>query len=290
MDTQVAQAFIVSAIDHWDDELGRKLSLVSTSRRTGEFRASDIIVTGLVTGDIEGHACLAVDENTARVGFSARHGRWPESIGDDVLELVGDLGKHLFAQASVLLSENDATCKVSYIGVSISGGKPVGRGGAHGDLIHLQGRRSSSGEADNIRIWISLAGDDGPAGDSPPEDEPAEAFAESEGEPRESATQRESASPPVADEYQMAAPGPAAGAGTDGTNGNLPDVLRARRFELVNEAGETRAVLSTVPDGSPYLILADAKGQIRVAIALSKTDAPRVMLLDELGGKIWEKP
>lgn len=97
MDKQVAQAFIVPAVEHWDNEFGRKLSLVSTGRRTGEFRASDIIVTGLVNGDIEGHACLAVDDNTARVGYSARHGRWPESIGDGVLDLVGDFARDLFA-------------------------------------------------------------------------------------------------------------------------------------------------------------------------------------------------
>ena len=275
MDRHIAQAFIAPAVDHWENEFGRKLKVVSTGRRTGEFRASDIVVTGLMSGDLEGHVCLAVDENTARVGFSARHGRWTESVNDEVLELVGELGRDLFGRASDLLSQAGATCKVRYIGVSISEGKPVGIGGGGGDLIHLESRRPGSGETDNLRLWISLKGDDDP----PPEDEPTDATDDVEREPSEPTIEDETATPAAADEGKL-----------DDAAGDLPDVMRARRFELVNEAGQTRAVLSTVPDGSPYLVLADAKGQIRVAIALSKSDAPRIMLLDELGGKIWEKP
>lgn len=63
----------------------------------------------------------------------------------------------------------------------------------------------------------------------------------------------------------------------------LVDVVRARRFVLVDAAGEVRASLAVRPDGAPGLILLDAAGKPRVVLAVRSDGAPHLTLFDAAG-------
>ena len=61
---------------------------------------------------------------------------------------------------------------------------------------------------------------------------------------------------------------------------SVPDVLRARMIELVDERGQVRANLKVEPDGAAVFRLRDAKGTIRVKLAASE-DGSGLVLLDD---------
>lgn len=67
-------------------------------------------------------------------------------------------------------------------------------------------------------------------------------------------------------------------------------VVRARRFEVVDEAGETRAALRVLPDGSPGLDLYDAAGEVRAGLEVNRDGSPALRLADAAGNIIWQAP
>jgi hypothetical protein len=65
--------------------------------------------------------------------------------------------------------------------------------------------------------------------------------------------------------------------------GETGKVIRANAFVLVDEQGDTRAVLAAGKDGlEPGLCLFDEKGEVRAALSVSD-DGPRLVLYDEKG-------
>ena len=62
------------------------------------------------------------------------------------------------------------------------------------------------------------------------------------------------------------------------------DVVRAQRFEVVDAAGKTRAVLGVLADGSPGLWMYDAAEKTRAVLAV-KTDGLTVLALLDAAGK-----
>jgi CheY-specific phosphatase CheX len=68
---------------------------------------------------------------------------------------------------------------------------------------------------------------------------------------------------------------------------DVPDVVRAKRFELVDDDGHTRAVIGRLGDGSPHVILADDKGPMRCAIWLAPNGTPSVAFFDANGRRSW---
>jgi hypothetical protein len=69
--------------------------------------------------------------------------------------------------------------------------------------------------------------------------------------------------------------------------GGPPKVLRAQRFELVNEKGEARAVLDLSKpvrgNVTPGLVLIDRKGKPRAGFTLGDDDIPALVLFDKNG-------
>lgn len=63
----------------------------------------------------------------------------------------------------------------------------------------------------------------------------------------------------------------------------VPEVIRAQKFELVDEEGKVRAVLGLGRDGAPNLDLSDAKGLKRATLALLPDGSPVLMLSDARG-------
>ena len=60
----------------------------------------------------------------------------------------------------------------------------------------------------------------------------------------------------------------------------VPDLVNARRFELVDAAGKVRAVLGLEPDGSPTLDLFDPAGRMRAFLKLGPDGSPGLALCD----------
>jgi hypothetical protein len=70
----------------------------------------------------------------------------------------------------------------------------------------------------------------------------------------------------------------------DATPGPVQDSVRARRFELVDERGNVRAVLGTQNDsGAPGFLVSDSAGRPRIALHVSAEDTPAFDLLDASG-------
>ena len=63
----------------------------------------------------------------------------------------------------------------------------------------------------------------------------------------------------------------------------VAEVVRARRFEMVDAAGKARAVLSVLPDGRTGLLLVDAGGKGRVILRLHSDGTPVLALYDAAG-------
>jgi hypothetical protein len=63
-------------------------------------------------------------------------------------------------------------------------------------------------------------------------------------------------------------------------DGKVPDVLRARMIELVDDHGQARANLKVEPGGEVVFRLRDAQGAIRVKLGAS-ADGSGLLLLDD---------
>ncbi len=63
----------------------------------------------------------------------------------------------------------------------------------------------------------------------------------------------------------------------------VPDVVKARRFEVVDAAGKIRASLGVLPSGAPGLGLSDAAGDLRVTLAVNADGGPNLALFDAAG-------
>ena len=57
-----------------------------------------------------------------------------------------------------------------------------------------------------------------------------------------------------------------------------PEVITANAFRLKDENGRTRALLTTLDNGKPSLLLFDDKGQSRLEVGLQADGAPRFVL------------
>lgn len=73
----------------------------------------------------------------------------------------------------------------------------------------------------------------------------------------------------------------------DGSNrtdsGPYQDVVRAKSFELVNDAGALRARLTVDDDGEPQLTMLDKNGNYRLALFQEDDGTPGLVLLDQNG-------
>ena len=61
------------------------------------------------------------------------------------------------------------------------------------------------------------------------------------------------------------------------------EVVRARRFELVDSEGKVRAALAVDEEGVPGLALSDGDGNVRAALILGREGIPRLNLLSKTG-------
>jgi hypothetical protein len=62
-----------------------------------------------------------------------------------------------------------------------------------------------------------------------------------------------------------------------------PEVLRARRIEVVDAAGRLRILLGVLPDGTPMLGLSDAARRLRIGLAVHPNGLAQLTLGDAAG-------
>jgi hypothetical protein len=63
----------------------------------------------------------------------------------------------------------------------------------------------------------------------------------------------------------------------------VPEVVKAKRFELVDSEGKVRAALALHEDGSPGLCLCDEEGRVRATLLLDRHGLPRLSVLSTAG-------
>jgi hypothetical protein len=76
---------------------------------------------------------------------------------------------------------------------------------------------------------------------------------------------------------------------TTATAQEVPDVLRARAWELVDQRGQSRATMTVSPDGEAVLRLRDSTGTIRVKLGADEHGSGLVLLngSTELGAQLF---
>jgi hypothetical protein len=62
--------------------------------------------------------------------------------------------------------------------------------------------------------------------------------------------------------------------------GTVASVIQAERFEVVNQDGDVRALLTTLEDGWPSFTLMDENGEFRAWLFLSADGSPNLILVD----------
>jgi hypothetical protein len=67
-------------------------------------------------------------------------------------------------------------------------------------------------------------------------------------------------------------------------------VLRVQRIEMVNYAGQVRAMLVVPPNGLPELRLYDADGRVRIWLAVLPDGSPGLGLYDAAGRVLFQAP
>ena len=65
--------------------------------------------------------------------------------------------------------------------------------------------------------------------------------------------------------------------------GTVASVIQAERFEVVNQDGDVRALLTTLEDGWPSFTLMDENGEFRAWLFLSADGSPNLILVDNSG-------
>ena len=69
-----------------------------------------------------------------------------------------------------------------------------------------------------------------------------------------------------------------------------PMVVKARAFELVDENGQRRALLSVSPEGTVALGLFDKQGRVRSSVGLLPDGEPVSTMKDAEGNTVWGAP
>ena len=72
--------------------------------------------------------------------------------------------------------------------------------------------------------------------------------------------------------------------------GAVQDVVRAKKFQVVDDQGKKRAALGLSDDGGPALLLYDADGKKRAGLFLASDGSPSLSLYRKGGTVAWHAP
>lgn len=258
MHQEVINAFIAPAKYVWKQEFGQALTVAATEPVEFEKTGPGITLLCLVEGTLTGSFGLYLDTDTAKALSAAMRGRWVADFEDLMQKTLADMSRKINEQAQPLLNKIGYECTISESMVIEERGLPYPR--EHGEQTMVRF------ECDLGTIAMILS------------------FVDSKGDSiRQQVAERRAAEKAAADAETNAA----FKATLDFNPDQVPEVVRAKRFEIVAENGATRAILGLLADGSPHVVLADTNGRMRCAIWLAPDGAPQMAFFDADGRRSW---
>ncbi len=251
MHREVINAFIAPIKYIWKQEIGSNITTADTEPTMEMDKTGDgFTFIAPISGTLTGTFGMYLDDSTASSLSAGMRGRWVAEFEDELQKVLVRVTKKVTAAAQPLLFKLGYDCKIGE--VSCLEGRnieyPRPRGeDAEQAVAYLQ--------TDFGTIAIILSFIDTVTLDA-----------------REAVTARER------EEWL---------ASLDFVPEDVPDVVRAKRFEMVDDDGHTRAVIGRLRDGSPHVVLADTDGRMRCAIWLAPNGTPSVAFFDDNGKRSW---
>jgi CheY-specific phosphatase CheX len=250
MHREVISAFIAPIKYVWEQEFGSEITTADTEVIEMEKPGEGYTFIAPVEGSVTGTFGLYLDDATASALTASMRGRWVAEYEDELQKTLIRVVEKVTAAAQPLLIKLGYECKIGEISWIDEKNQEYPRPtgeGAEQTVAYL--------ETDFGTIALILS------------------FIDTitlQAKKARDASNRE--------EWL---------ASLDFVPDDVPEVVRAKRFELVDDDGHTRAVIGRLGDGSPHVILADDKGQMRCAIWLAPNGTPSVAFFDANGRRSW---
>ncbi|MBT6681258.1 MAG: hypothetical protein HOB07_04310 [Chloroflexi bacterium] len=250
MHREVISAFVAPIKYVWEQEFGTDITTADTEVVEMEKTGDGYTFIAPITGTLSGTFGLYLDDSTADAISAGMRGRWVAEFEDELQKTLIRVTEKVTAAAKPLLGKLDYECEIGEI-TWIEGKNqeyPRPTGeGAEQTVAYLE---TSFG---TIAVVLSLI---------------------------DTITmQAREANAARAREEWLAS--------LDFVPEDVPDVIRAKRFEMVDDDGHTRAVIGRLGDGSPHVVLADTDGRMRCAIWLAPNGTPSVAFFDDHGRRSW---
>jgi CheY-specific phosphatase CheX len=250
MNREVISAFIAPIKYVWEQEFGSEIKTADTEPVEMEITGDGFTFTAPVTGSLSGNTGLYLDASTADALSAGMRGRWVAGYEDELQKTLIRVVKAMTDASKTLLAKLDVKCDIGEITWLEGKNQEYPRPTGEGSEQSVSYLNTEFGTISLILSFI-----DGAIVDE-----------------REATAARER-------EAWLAS--------LDFVPEDVPEVVRAKRFELVDDDGHTRAVIGRVADDSPHVVLADTDGRMRCAIWLAPNGTPSVAFFDDTGRRSW---
>ena len=251
MHREVINAFIAPIKYVWEQEFGSEIETLATESSIEMEKTGDgFTFIAPVTGTLTGTLGLYLDEATASAMSAGMRGRWVAEYEDELQKTLVRIVEKVTATAQPLLVKLGYECEIGEITWIEGRNKEYPRPtgeGAEQSVTYLETSFGTVALVLSIIDTITLKA-------------------------RQAKVVRER------EEWL---------ASLDFDPAEVPDVIRAKRFELVDDDGHTRAVIGRLADGSPHVVLADTDGRMRCAIWLAPNGTPSLAFFDDNGRRYW---
>ena len=237
MHREVISAFIAPIKYVWEQEFGSDITTADTESIDMEKTGEDYTFIAPIGGSLTGTFGLYLDDTTASALTASMRGRWVAEYEDELQKTLIRVVEKVTAAAQPLLIKLGYECDIGEISWIDQKNEEYPRPtgeGAERTVAYL--------ETDFGTIALILSFID-------------------------TITLQAKTARAASDRKEWLA-------SLDFDPEDVPEVVWAKRFELVDDDGHTRAVIGRLGDGSPHVILADDKGQMRCAIWLAPNGTP----------------
>ena len=272
--SQLLNAFVSPVAQAWARRLDRFLSPgPEPSTPPGDDRR--LVATVLeVLGSFEGYVVYLVPAETA-----IRAAKVLGMDADDIVSPVDELMRVVVTNAKHLLSRSELSCDARMLKmIELTGTGLTGHENWTGATRLTSSLASESSEAgDDVYVFVDV-------------DKPGTERATDYSRFGMAAVMSRRTAMPAPDLQPVPNLQSATQDGPARFNVIEAELLRAGRIEVIDSEERPRAVITTLNDGSPNIVLSDEEGRMRAALVLSKSGRSRIMFMDEFGRRVWEAP
>lgn len=251
MHREVINAFVAPIKYVWEQEFGSDIETLDTESTIDMAKTGDgYTFIAPVTGTLTGNLGLYLDDATASAMSAGMRGRWVAEYEDELQKTLIRVIEKVTAAAEPLLVKLGYDCEIGEISCIEGKNQEYPRptgDGAEQAVAYLETQFGTIAMILSFIDTVTL-------------------------QAREAKAARER-------EQWLAS--------LDFDPAEVPDVLRAKRIELVDDDGHTRAVIGRLADGSPHVVLADTDGRMRCAIWLAPNGKPSLAFFDDNGRRSW---